>query len=157
MSNAIQLTERQRDLIEKLGVYHEKTGAPPATARISALLLVSPVTELSFDEIRETLNLSKSATSNALNMLLNTGKVDYITKSGDRKRYFKNKMSNWKTDLRENFQKLTKAADVLEEVLEARPKETVEFNQNLEQVIDFMRFINVEIPALYKKWEDSKR
>lgn len=157
MSSEITLTEKQRDLVEKVGVFHEKAGLPPAMARVLGLLLVSPVSELSFDEIRETLNLSKSATSNALNMLLNTGKIDYITKSGDRKRYFKNKLNSWKTEFRQNINKLTKAADVLEEVLENRPKDTVDINQNLKDAIDFMRFINDELPSLYQKWEESRR
>ena len=92
MSEAVQLSEEQRRLIEKMGVGGEKNGMPPAPARIMALLMVSPETELTFDQVRETLNLSKSATSNAINMLLTTQKIDYITKPGDRKRYFKNKI-----------------------------------------------------------------
>lgn len=156
MSEIIQLTARQKELVEKIGVYHEKSGLPPAPARILALLLVSPITELTFDQIRETLNLSKSATSNAINMLLNVNRLDYITKSGDRKRYFKNKVSNWRSELRDNIFKITHAADILEEILDVRPDNTSEFNDNLRSIIDFLRFINDELPGLYQKWENQR-
>ncbi|GGH69118.1 MAG: MarR family transcriptional regulator [Bacteroidetes bacterium] len=156
MSEIVQLTAKQKELVEKIGVYHEKSGLPPAPARILALLLVSPITELTFDQIRETLNLSKSATSNAINMLLNVNRLDYITKSGDRKRYFKNKVSNWRSELRDSIFKITEAADILEEILEVRPNNTPEFNENLSSIIDFLRFINDELPGLYQKWENKR-
>ena len=103
MENAIQLTDQQKELIERLGVLNEKEGLQPAVSRVTALLLISPDPELTFDQIRETLNLSKSATSNAINMLLSTGKIDYITKSGDRKRYFRSKITTWKEEMKSKF------------------------------------------------------
>ena len=156
MSNAVQLTEDQKQLIEKIGVMHEHSGMQPAASRISALLLISPDTELSFDQIRETLGLSKSATSNAINMMLTVSKIDYITKPGDRKRYFKSKVASWQEDIKRDFSKFTEMADRLEEVLKQRPGNTTEFNGKLEDVIDFLRFMNTELPNLYKKWQDSK-
>lgn len=157
MTDAIILTEGQRYLIEKMGVSHEKHGTPPAPARILALLLISPDTELTFDQIRDTLNLSKSATSNALNMLLSKGKIDYMTKPGDRKRYFKNKIGSWKNELRISFQNIVKLADLFEEILEQRPENTPDFNHKLREIIDFMRFMEGKLPELYKEWESSKR
>jgi DNA-binding transcriptional regulator GbsR (MarR family) len=156
MSEGVQLTDQQKRLIEQLGVYYEKSGTPPAHARILALLTVSPQTELTFDQIRDTLQLSKSATSNAINMLMNTEKVDYITKTGDRKRYFKNKIGTWREEMQNSFHKITKVSDLLEEVLEQRPPETAKYNNDLKDIISFMRFINKELPEMYKKWEKSK-
>ena len=92
----VQMTEKQLRLIEKLGVFYEQQGLmQPAAARILALLLVSDSIELTFEEVYETLNLSKSATSNALNFLLNTEKVEYITQPGERRRYFRFKMRSF--------------------------------------------------------------
>ena len=156
MSNRIKLSDKQHHLIEKLGVMHERSGLQPAPSRVLSLLLVSPQNELSFDQIRETLNLSKSAASNSLNILLTTEKIDYITKPGDRKRYFRNKVAFWKDDIEKHFMALQKTADVLEEILEQRPGNTVDFNKNLADVIDFIRFVTRELPELYRKWEQSK-
>ncbi len=156
MSDAIQLTEEQKMLIEKVGVMHEKSGLQPAPSRILALLLVSPETELSFDQIRETLNLSKSASSNAINMLLSAEKMDYITKPGDRKRYFRSKIAFWKDDIRKEFKMFSKVADIMQEVLDQRPESTPDFNKRLSEVIDFIHFLNAELPGMYKKWEQSR-
>lgn len=156
MSNTFQLTEDQKKLIERIGVQMEKMGNPPAPSRIQALLLVSPVTELSFDEIRESLNLSKSATSNAINLLMNNKQIDYITRPGERKRYFKNTIASWRTSMEDAFEKLTVGADIFEEVLKQRPAETPEFNHSLREIIDFMRFVNEEMPKLYKKWQEER-
>ena len=83
-----KLTREQEELIERFGVIQEQSGFAPASARVNALLTVSDKTSLTFDEIRETLQLSKSATSNAINNLLVLGRIGYKTQLGDRKRYF---------------------------------------------------------------------
>lgn len=156
MSNEVKLTQDQKQLIEKVGVVHEQQGLQPAAGRIMALLLVSPDTELSFDQIRGTLGLSKSAASNSINMLLSIGKLDYITKPGDRKRYFRNKIARWKDDVKGNLERMNVVASMLEEVLRQRPGHTTEFNQNMKEVIDFIHFLNQHLPDLYRKWEQQK-
>tara|TARA_R110000850_G_scaffold7837_4_gene28633 strand:- start:641 stop:1114 length:474 start_codon:yes stop_codon:yes gene_type:complete len=156
MSDAINLTEEQKQLIEKVGVMHEKGGLQPAPSRVVALLLVSPDTELSFDQIRETLNLSKSASSNAINMLLSAEKIDYITKPGDRKRYFRSKIAFWKDDIKKEFKLFSRVAEIMQEVLDQRPDNTPDFNNKLSEVIDFIEFLNNELPGLYTRWEQSR-
>lgn len=156
MSEAVKLTESQKMLIEKVGVMHERNGLQPAPSRVLALLVVSPVVELSFDEIRETLNLSKSASSNAINMLLNSDKIDYITKPGDRRRYFRSKIAFWKEQIKHEFVLFSKVAEIMQEVLDQRPDTTPDFNNRLAEVIDFIHFLNNELPDLYCRWEESR-
>ena len=84
------LTEKQKVLIEKIGIVTEREGMQPAAARIIGLLYVADNPELTFDEILGALRISKSAASNALNLLLQTNRIEYTTFSGDRKRYFRN-------------------------------------------------------------------
>ena len=152
----ISLTESQKILIEKVGVNHERSGLQPAPARVASLLLVCDEPELTFDNIRELLNLSKSAASNAINLLLSTERITYITKPGDRKRYFRSKLASWKDDIKRHYQDITETIDLLKEVLHQRPGDTTEFNQNLKDAIGFMEYLNAELPKLYEKWERSK-
>lgn len=156
MENAIQLTDQQKELIERLGVLNEKEGLQPAISRVAALLLISPNTELTFDQIKDTLHLSKSATSNAINMLLSTGRIDYITKSGDRKRYFRSKITTWKEEMKSKFSTMSDIADIFEEILKQRPGNTVEFNKTLSDIVHFVRYMNEQLPNLYKSWEQSR-
>lgn len=156
MEHAIQLTDQQKELIERLGVLNEQEGLQPAVSRVMALLLVSPQTELTFDQVRETLQLSKSATSNAINMLLTTGKLEYITKPGDRKRYFRSKISSWKEEMKSKFSNIDHIADIFDEILKQRPGNTVAFNKNLSEIVDFIRYMHAQLPNLYKAWEQSR-
>ena len=128
----------------------------PAAARILALLMIADKTELTFEEIYETLQLSKSATSNAINALLNTEKLEYITKPGERRRYFRFKMRGLKEGVYKSLEAITAYNILLKEVLQVRPKNTKEFNASLEENSKFLDFIKEELPKLYQKWEAGK-
>jgi len=152
----MELSLKQKILIEKMGVFHEKNGMPPTEARIIALLLVSDRIELSFDEIRDYLQISKSAASNALNNLMNSHKIEYITKYGDRKRYFRSNLPNWKTQASESLQKLLSVNAIMREILNIRTVETPDFNKDLAEVIDFIDFLQQELLDIYQRWKSEK-
>ena len=152
----MELSLKQKSLIEKMGVFHEKNGMPPTEARIIALLLVSDQIELSFDEIRDYLQISKSAASNALNNLMNSHKIEYITKYGDRKRYFRSNLPNWKTQASESLQKLLSVNAIMREILNIRTVETPDFNKDLAEVIDFIDFLQQELLDIYQRWKSEK-
>ncbi len=154
---AVQLTDKKLRLIEELGILHEQSGMQPAAARILALLVVSDRPELSFEEIYETLNISKSAASNAINFLLNTGKLEYTTNPGERKRYFRLKVKSMKEGVQKSLAGMEKLSALLKQVLEQRPRDTREFNTNLSEIIGFMDFLKTELPSLIEKWEKRKK
>lgn len=154
---AIPLTDKQLKLIEELGVLHEKGGMQPAAARILSLMMVSDKVELTFEEIYETLNLSKSATSNALNFLLSTDRAEYITKPGERKRYFRFKLRSLKEGIQQSLVGIGAFNVLLKEVLRLRPDRTGEFNASLQESSQFLDFISQELPKLYQKWEAQKQ
>jgi DNA-binding transcriptional regulator GbsR (MarR family) len=151
------VTEKQRMLIEQLGVFYEHEGFHPAGARILALLLISDRVELSFDEIRETLNISKSATSTALTLLINTNRIEYITNPGERKRYFRATIVNWKSHMKEKLQGIIKMSSLMEEIINQRPTSTEEFNNSLKQIHSFMAFFHQEIPLLIERWKETQK
>lgn len=151
----MDLTEKQKDLIERMGVFMERQGMPPTEARISVLLLVADKTELTFDEIMECLMISKSATSNALNMLLKTNKIEYITRSGDRKRYFR-AIINWEYDTELHIQGLYATTQILKEVLDQRPANTDDFNKKLKNAVDFLHFLQADLFQSLAKWRALK-
>src|SRR3954451_13280801 len=119
----VQLSKKQLQFIEELGVLYEQSGMQPAAARVLALLTVSDRIELSFEEIYETLNISKSAASNAINSLMNTGRLEYITKPGERKRYFRTKLNSLKEGVQRSMMGIGAINNLLKQVLEQRPME----------------------------------
>lgn len=151
------LSDKQRELIEEIGIYHENNGFQPAVARVVGLLLVSDKPELTFDEISDALNISKSATSNALNMLLNTGHIEYTTFSGDRKRYFKMKSSNWRDLFNKKMEDLSGLNDILKRVLEVRKRESPVYDVQLRSFISFLDYLKQQLPSLIEQWENQTR
>lgn len=152
----VQLTQEQRELIERMGVFYEHHGIPPMEGRIMSLLIVCDEPELTFDQIRELLGISKSTTSSALNMLQTTQRVVYRTKPGDRKRYFSSNIIRWQEGFTENFQKFFEVIKIMKEALAQRTPETPEFNQQMAEFIEFIEYMSVEFPRLYLEWRNRK-
>jgi DNA-binding transcriptional regulator GbsR (MarR family) len=151
------ITEKQRILIEQLGVFYEQEGFHPAGARIMALLLIADRNELTFDEIKDALNISKSATSTAINLLINTKRIEYFTNPGERKRYFRATIVNWKKHMKEKLEEIIKMSSIMEAIIEQRPATTADFNNSLKEVHSFMTFFHKEIPLLIERWKETKK
>ncbi|MBO3098599.1 GbsR/MarR family transcriptional regulator [Gelidibacter pelagius] len=84
------LSKEKLKLIEEIGLRLEtRLQIAPLAARIYALLTLSSYDGLTFEEIREIIGSSKSSTSVNLNVLTQLKHIEYYTKSGDRKRYFR--------------------------------------------------------------------
>ena len=147
------LTEKQKELIESFGVAQEELGLSPASARINSLLIVSNKIELTFDEIREILVLSKSATSNAINNLLMLKRIGYITKPGERKRYFFSKMGQWQDVFIDSINSLTGYNHILKNILLARSNENENFNDQLKELTAFIDYYQEENIKIIKNWK----
>ncbi|WP_187262987.1 GbsR/MarR family transcriptional regulator [Pontibacter beigongshangensis] len=157
MGNTLALTERQKELVEKIGIFHEQSGMQPAAARVMGLLFVADKRELTFDDITEVLGISKSATSNAINLLIQTDLIDYTTFSGDRKRYFRLKITNWREGLARKINHMTSMNTLFREVLEARKETGAAEDEKLEELIDFLNYVNQELPKMVERWEARRR
>lgn len=153
-------TEKSQEikkLVEKIGVFTEKTGFQPAVGRVLAYLLVSDPPHKTFDEIQRFLNLSKSSASNALNILMTKEFVDYFTKPGDRKRYFRLNISGWQTQLEKQMCTHEALPVLLQEALALRSNKYPEFNRSLVQTIDFISFMDKEMKTAFEKWKTQKK
>ena len=151
------ISEKQRILIEQLGVFYEHEGFHPAGARILALLLIADRNELTFDEIKDALNISKSATSTAINLLINTNRVEYFTNPGERKRYFRATIVNWKKHMKEKLEGIIQMSSLMEEIIKQRPSTTPDFNNSMKEILSFMTFFHTEIPLLIERWKETKK
>jgi hypothetical protein len=151
----MMLSPQQGELIEKIGIYFEQ-GMQPAAARILALLIVSDKDSFSFDEIREILTLSKSATSNGLSFLSSVNKIEYYTKPGDRKRYFKWSPSNTINHFKEGIEKVLGLSNLFDEAIKLKKNKDSFNSQQLVELSDLMSFLHKEMPAIFNKWENSR-
>lgn len=77
-------------LIEEVGLNFEtKHNMSPLGGRIYGCLILSGKEGFSFEEIIEITQASKSSISTNINTLLQLNYIEYFTKTGDRKRYFR--------------------------------------------------------------------
>ncbi|MBB6328080.1 DNA-binding transcriptional regulator GbsR (MarR family) [Algoriphagus iocasae] len=150
------LTEKHKELIERIGVFHEHKGMQPLVGRIIGLLLVHDEGEVSFDEIVEQLGVSKSAVSNALTFLQAKGRCVYSTRPGDRKRYFALKVSDWREDFEKELQNIAEIQKFIDEVLEVRTEKNPEFNCRMRDFSNFLCFFKQEIPALFERFKKQQ-
>ncbi|SFZ93637.1 hypothetical protein SAMN05428642_103247 [Flaviramulus basaltis] len=147
------LTDKQKELVESFGVIQEQMGLSPASARVNSLLTIVDSSELSFDEIKDALNLSKSATSNAINYLLSLNRIGYKTKPGERKRYFYSKLDQWKVSFKKDFLGLYNYTAMIDEIIKNRSNENQDFNNELKDLNEFMNYFISESINLIDNWK----
>jgi DNA-binding transcriptional regulator GbsR (MarR family) len=150
-----ELSRQQIELVERIGVLHDRLGFSPAPGRVVGLLMVSLEPELTFDEIRDALGLSKSSTSAAINVLLSLGSIEYRTRPGDRKRYFRKSYKNWEASLLERMDLFFSLREPLGEALELEGR-SEESRRALSRVTDFLGFLETEIHEAFKRWEKQQ-
>ena len=98
------------------------------------------------------LDLSKSATSNALHRLQTIGTVVYRTHPGDRKRYFRKSYENWERAFVDRGVKYLQIRNLLAEALEYRDPEVDETRESLETMIDFLEMLEESMLSAYERW-----
>ena len=76
-------------LVEKLGVHLEaREQLAPVAARILAYVILTGKRGATFEDMVSILCASKSTISTHINHLQDLNKIEYFTKTGDRKKYF---------------------------------------------------------------------
>ncbi len=77
-------------LIEEIGLsFQDKNHFTPLAARIYAIMILSRGEGFTFEELTSFTEASKSSVSTNLNLLVQLKYVEFFTKSGDRRRYFR--------------------------------------------------------------------
>lgn len=147
-----------RQVIERLGVHMEKMDVPPVHARIFVLLLLVNPPYMSFEEIQEYLQVSKSSVSKYINTMLENGTLDYKTFSGDRKRYF---FLNYEKLLNKIFSGASKFS-IISELMENCLKErscqvSSDKNEKLRELGEFFKFIGEGMTNLVNEYQNKKQ
>ena len=140
--------------VEEIGVFYEQTGLTPTEARVFALLLLSDPPELDFFAIQDQLNVSKGAVSNALRRLLAEGRVTYLTKPGNRRRYFRVSGEKWLRKIQARLVNTLTLGDMLDRVIQLRKhSRATAFDAELRQVQQYFHFLEKRLPLLAAEWE----
>ena len=146
-----------RQVIENLGVEMEKMDVPPVHARIFILLLMVNPPYMSFEDIQEHLQVSKSSVSKYLNIMLEQGTLDYRTFSGDRRRYFYLNHEKLLNKIYTGASKFSTISNLMEDCLRERegavPEEK---NEHLKEISDFFSFLGDGMAKLVNEYHACK-
>jgi len=146
-----------KEKVEEVGIFFESTGLTPMEARVFSLLLLSDPPQLDFFAIQEFLEASKSTISNALKRLMNEGRVNYMTKPGDRKRYFKVSPDKWLEQIKVQFAAVEPFVATMRMIGEERKgMNSAELNAKLNTIQDFFEFLGEEFPKMMAKWDERQ-
>lgn len=111
------MTTENSVLVEEIGMaIEQRAHLSPLAARIYAALILSSEEGLTFDEIVEWHQASKSSVSNNLNVLIKLNHVEYYTKPGDRKRYFRTSKFYVKSAMEKYHEHFEQELRVLEKI-----------------------------------------
>lgn len=159
MPKAIKQKENSlSEKVEKIGIMIEQMGYAPVPGRIISYLMLSEPPYRDFYEIQEFLKASKSTVSTALNQAIQAGVINYITFSGDRKRYFQINTKGLFSTIKQQFKQGEKVNDMISETLQHRKNsEFQRFNKELKEVIDFSTYIHKGIDKLITDWEKTRK
>jgi DNA-binding transcriptional regulator GbsR (MarR family) len=101
-------SKEKKDLVEELGVFFQhRHKLPPLAARVYAILVLTSDEGYSFEELMEITQASKSSVSTNLNLLISLKFLEFYTKTGNRKRYFRSSGSYIKNMLNEHFEAIS--------------------------------------------------
>lgn len=113
----MELSKEKKELIEDVGVLlEERANLSPLASRIYALLILSCYDGMSFEDVVHTMQASKSSVSSNLNVLLQLHYVDYYTKPGDRKRYFRTSQFYIKNTMEQQVHLIDKELKIVQKV-----------------------------------------
>lgn len=144
--------EKKRADIDRLSSILEKEEFSPVAARVYVYLLFCGNEGCDFDEIVNYFSVSKSAISNALNLLQSKSLVDSRTFGGQRKRNFFALLSGASQETT-SVLKLERIASFFTELKNTRNIND-KFSCELENVALLCNMFRAEFPIIIERWKN---
>ncbi|MGM0635708.1 MAG: GbsR/MarR family transcriptional regulator [Bacteroidota bacterium] len=143
----------KQQLVEDLGLHFERVfSLPNLAARIYALLLLSDRSGVTFNDIKTFTAASKSSISTNLNLLQQSKRVEYLTKPGDRKRYFKPSTQFISLRIEESLQKLESESCLIDQIIAFNQEEKV---NGFDAVLPKLSVYQTHLEAIKEKHQES--
>ncbi len=154
--NTEERIEQQKQLVETIGRSYEEEGMQPVAGRIIALLMVMDKEEYTFEDIVDELNISKSSASVALKVLQAGNIVDYVTRPGDRKRYFRIRIQDPFVLIDELKHKLNAKKQLLYKILELKADPSSRNASFFSELVELTDFFISKFDDLKKEYKAKK-
>jgi len=144
------------DFIEKFAAVLVAAGFPPMPARVFVALLVSADGRLSSAELVEQLQISPAAVSGAVRYLTGLGLVHKERVPGSRREYYRMPADIWPQVIKMRSQVLVRWTALLKEGMDLVGQDTAA-GERMAGHAAYFEFLTAEMPALFERWEASRR
>lgn len=161
-----EVCQEKMRLVEKLGVHLEnREKLAPVAARIMSYVILTGKKGTTFDEMVNILCASKSTISTHLSHLQDLKKIEYFTKTGDRKKYFvinKDSIVQHVDELINEWQEVKELHLEIKEYKDTLNKKIIENNEEKFDLrfhniyINFLKKATTSIKELRKKITDNE-
>lgn len=152
----MQLNEKTRVFIERMGLAFEHLGATRTAGRLVGLLLVGD-RPLSLSELAGLLQVSKASVSTNARLLGHIGLCQRVSVPGDRRDYYEILPGAFERAVMRRMAVIHELIDLARQGLEAVEAENDTARSRLEHMRDFYRFFLDELDGALAKWQETHR
>jgi DNA-binding transcriptional regulator GbsR (MarR family) len=149
----------ERHFIEDFSLYFEQMGYPRMAGRILGWLLICDPPIQSAGELADVLLASKGSLSTMTRLLIQVGLIERVGLPGRRRDYFRIKPGAWPQLIKAQMQSMTGLHQMVERglaMLTAEEGRNPASTQRLLEAHDLYAFLERELPALLKRWEEER-
>ncbi|HIE16665.1 MAG TPA: MarR family transcriptional regulator [Dehalococcoidia bacterium] len=152
----VERRTRLRQLVEDVGILFNELGLPRMAGRILGWLLVCSPPHQSATELSSALGGSKGSISSMTRLLIEVGLIERMSLPQQRITYYRIKPGAWHEIMRNRMAHLTSMRQLVQRGLELVPRQDVQLEKRLREILDFYTFFERELPLLLDRWEKQR-
>ena len=150
----MELNQKTREFIEKMGLMFEHAGSTRTHGRMMALMLVTDK-PLSLDEMAERLQISKASLSTNARLAVQIGMAQRVSRPGDRKDYYEMTPASFESMVAHRLQAIDVFIHVADEGLAAIETDNATARTRLEKMKEFYQFFLGELEDSLARWHEQ--
>lgn len=156
LSLSLLLMDPLKEYIEDIGLFYEQYGLPKMAGRVLGYLMATSKIAISFDDLVDELQASKGSISGNIKLLISQHLIEKYSLPGNRKSYFRISYGNISRTLEDKISSVKEIINIYVRANQINDSES-EKHRQLEEMVDFYRFLEVEIPKLKQQWAFQRK
>jgi DNA-binding transcriptional regulator GbsR (MarR family) len=152
----MELNQKTREFIEKMGLMFEHAGSTRTHGRMMALMLVTDK-PLSLDEMAERLQISKASLSTNARLAVQVGMAQRVSRPGDRKDYYEMTPASFESMVAHRVQAIDVFIHLADDGLAAIETDNATARTRLEKMKEFYQFFVNELEGSLARWREQNK
>lgn len=145
------------NFIEETGMLFENLGTTRMSGRILGYLMITDKEVVSFDELCQVLQASKSSISTNIKNLVTLHYVKPLSLPGDRKTYYMlSPELDWVDALMRRVELLKVMNKLFHKALDLRVNKNDKPSEWLKMTVEFYEWVTIEYPKFLQRWKKEK-